>query len=150
MAPFVRSLGGTVVLHDWRLVKFALGAWPSLERRGVAGLARAWREGGIAGARARWSGSLSASVLNRSVVRLADAFLVHDPALGSRVLRDRNALTPVGVLPPWTDAETDWSAIADRCIECLEVFPHPRSLKRSLLRSIAEAAEARAASDPPG
>jgi glycosyltransferase involved in cell wall biosynthesis len=48
--------------------------------------------------------------LNRSVVRFADAFLVHSEYVKERVLADRNAPTPVGVVHHgserrWSDAD---------------------------------------------
>jgi len=36
--------------------------------------------------------------LNRSVVRFADSFIVHSDYVRERILRDRNATTPIGVL----------------------------------------------------
>ncbi len=36
--------------------------------------------------------------LNRSVVRFADAFIVHSQYVGERILRERNAATPIGVV----------------------------------------------------
>ena len=47
MAPLVRRLGGTVVLHDWVLFDMALAAHPALARGGLKGLALALREGGL-------------------------------------------------------------------------------------------------------
>jgi len=44
---------------------------------------------------------------NRSVVRFADAFIVHSRYLKDRILRDRNAHTPVGILSH--GAERLWS-----------------------------------------
>ena len=43
---------------------------------------------------------------NRSVVRFADAFLVHSDYVKQHILRERNSLTPVGVLPH--GAERRW------------------------------------------
>lgn len=45
------------------------------------------------------SGARFALPLNRGVVRRADAFLVHSEFMRQRILRDRNAATPIGVLP---------------------------------------------------
>ncbi|HED64018.1 MAG TPA: glycosyltransferase [Planctomycetes bacterium] len=45
--------------------------------------------------------------LNRSVVRFGDAFIVHSEYLRERILRERNATTPVGVLHH--GAEKRWS-----------------------------------------
>jgi glycosyltransferase involved in cell wall biosynthesis len=49
-----------------------------------------------------------ALALNRSVVRFADAFLVHSEAMRARILAERNAPTPIGVVhhgaePRWRD-----------------------------------------------
>ena len=44
--------------------------------------------------------------LNRSVVRFADAFIVHSRYVKDRILRERNSLTPVGILPH--GAERRW------------------------------------------
>ncbi len=46
--------------------------------------------------------------LNRSVVRFADAFIVHSRYVAERILRDRNAHTPLGILhhgaePRWRE-----------------------------------------------
>ena len=48
--------------------------------------------------------------LNRSIVRFADGFFVHSDALGYRIIDERNAPTPIGVLPHgaqprWSDSE---------------------------------------------
>jgi glycosyltransferase involved in cell wall biosynthesis len=46
MARLVRTLGGTVALHDWVLFDLALAAFPALARGGVKGHLLALREGG--------------------------------------------------------------------------------------------------------
>lgn len=51
MAPLVRALGGTVMLHDWVLFDLASSAYPELARGGLRGLRRAWSEGGLEQAR---------------------------------------------------------------------------------------------------
>jgi glycosyltransferase involved in cell wall biosynthesis len=51
MAPLVRALGGTVMLHDWVLFDLASAAYPELARGGWRGLRRAWSEGGLEQAR---------------------------------------------------------------------------------------------------
>jgi len=48
--------------------------------------------------------------LNRSVVRFGDAFIVHSEAMRARILEERNAPTPIGVVhhgaePRWRDGE---------------------------------------------
>ena len=45
--------------------------------------------------------------LNRAVVRLADAFVVHSRFMRDRILAERNAYTPVGLVPHGT--ERRWS-----------------------------------------
>jgi len=47
MADMIRTLGGTVMMHDWVLFDLALAAWPELERGGLRGSRRAWIEGGF-------------------------------------------------------------------------------------------------------
>lgn len=47
MVPMVRSLGGTVVLHDWVLFDLALATYPELQKGGLRGLRRAYQEGGL-------------------------------------------------------------------------------------------------------
>ncbi len=56
MLPMIRSLGGTVMLHDWVLFDLALAAHPELERGGLRGLRRAWMLGGFSEART-WAAS---------------------------------------------------------------------------------------------
>ncbi len=53
MIPLIKSLGGTVVLHDWVLFDLAVSAYPSLAKGGLAGLRRAYSEGGV-GQALRW------------------------------------------------------------------------------------------------
>lgn len=118
MAPLVRALGGTVVLHDWVLFDLAAAAWPELERGAWRGLRTVLREGGVRQARVwlenhrgrRLPGSVQTLArdrfelpLNRSVVRFADGFLVHSECVGRRVLEDRNARTPIGIVPHGAD-----------------------------------------------
>jgi len=47
MPRMIRSIGGTVVQHDWVLFDMALSAWPGLVRGGAKGHALALREGGL-------------------------------------------------------------------------------------------------------
>jgi hypothetical protein len=148
MAPRVRALGGCVALHDWNLGALAYAAYPELERGGWRGLVRAVREGGLADAR-RYRESVrppersarrGEPVLNRSIVRFGDAFVVPSEELRERVLVDRNAPTPVGVVPP-TD---DWSAAAASYVALLRGFPPPRTARKSLIAvQIASALRAR-------
>src|SRR5688572_5123991 len=48
MPPMIRSIGGTVMQHDWVLFDLAMAAWPGLTRGGAKGHALALREGGLA------------------------------------------------------------------------------------------------------
>jgi hypothetical protein len=147
MARLVRALGGTIALHAWALPRMAVALHESLARGGWAGRWRAVREGGIREAlvyhqRARRAAPLlSPLTLNRSIVRFGDAFVVHDDALKTMVLADRNQLTPIAVLP--RVESTDWSRIAAAYAECLEAFPPPRAAKRRLVVARAIAAEHR-------
>jgi glycosyltransferase involved in cell wall biosynthesis len=59
MVPMVKLLGGTVVLHDWVLFDLAMAAYPALQTGGLAGLRRAYSEGGVAQA-LRWRRSRKA------------------------------------------------------------------------------------------
>jgi hypothetical protein len=166
MLPAIRALGGTVVLHVWSLARAACGAYPALERGGLAGWRRALAEGGVGEARA-WmqrDASAAAPALNRSAVRFGDAFLVHVGELGPRILAERNERTPIAVLPPpiaaaapagVTASTSDaWAALARAYIEALEGFPHARSARRSLValafRARTAAREARAAAPAAG
>lgn len=47
MAPLIRTIGGTVMQHDWVLFDMALAAYPALARGGLKGHALALREGGV-------------------------------------------------------------------------------------------------------
>ncbi len=121
MVPLVRAIGGSVALHDWILFELALAVHPSLRAGGARGLVAALREGGLRQARAWWKcrGDSRALAglrlpLNRSIVRFADAFLVSSEELGRRVLEDRNAPTPIAVVP--RGAESAWRS-EDRRIE---------------------------------
>jgi hypothetical protein len=118
MAPMVRELGGCVALHDWRLLALATAAYPELARGGWSGTWRAAREGGLRQARAyravsetgAWSDVVAGGAadgklsLHRSLVRFGDSFLVHGESMRRRILSDRNAPTPIGVVPYGSDA----------------------------------------------
>lgn len=47
MLPMIRSIGGTVMQHDWILFDLAMAAYPGLGRGGPKGHALALREGGV-------------------------------------------------------------------------------------------------------
>jgi hypothetical protein len=127
MLPMIRALGGVVVLHDWQLAEAAAKAYPALERGGLAGFLAAVREGGLGEARAWRSRPAVPLAMNRSAVRFGDAFLVHSSELKQRVLRERNAFTPVGVL----ENEGDPPALAAEVVRFLEDMPPHRSKKRA-------------------
>jgi hypothetical protein len=133
MVPLVRAIGGAVWLHDWVLSDLAAAVHPALEHGGLAGQLAALREGGLAQLRAYRADGLDRPrlPLNRSVVRFADAFLVHDGDLRARILEERNAPTPIALVPRPTGAE-DVDLTAARCAEALERFPRPRGHKRRL------------------
>lgn len=175
MLPLVRAHGGTVVLHDWYLHEPVARAYPAWSAGGWRGVLLALREGGVAAAReyarARGAGEPPVVPVNRSVVRLADSFLVHARWMRERIVDERNAATPVGVV--WDAAEelgpdlgrrvarsllcgeADWAALARRYLEHLERFPSHRSNRKSLIRTAIEASDrmraaARAREEGPG
>lgn len=104
--PLVRLLGGVVTLPEWELAELARAAFPALGEGGVGGWWIALREG---------------RALNRSLVRLADAFLVSSADLRKRILEDRNAPTPIAVV----EGPADY-------IAPLEAFPRPRAARKRL------------------
>jgi glycosyltransferase involved in cell wall biosynthesis len=109
MLPMLRRIGGTAWLHDWVLLELALGAHPRLAKGGWRALWIAAREGGLAQARryAARERELAAGrpfardelPLQRGVVRFADAFVVAGERTRERILEDRNAPTPIAVVP---------------------------------------------------
>jgi hypothetical protein len=143
MLPMIRDVGGVVVLHDWNLGRLALAARPALGRDGLPGQLAAWREGGLRaflehrrhGARS----ALEALPLNRSVVRQADAFVVPHADWRRWILDERNAPTPVAVVP-WDrgHAGGDIEATGPRFRECLELLPTHRTNRKSLIRTAIE------------
>jgi hypothetical protein len=133
MVPIVRALGGAVCLHDWVLHDLAVAAYPALARGGLAGQWAALREGGWAQLAAYRKDRLDRLhlPLNRSVVRFADAFVVESELLRAKILEERNAPTPIAVVPP---AETaGFEPTAARYAEALERFPRPRGSRRRLI-----------------
>lgn len=152
MVPLVRTLGGTVVLHDWTLFEPARAAHPELDRGGAQGLMLVLREGGVGEARSycadreRWLRGVATGAqpaLNRSVVRGADAFIVHSREMKEHILIDRNAATPIAVL----NAAVNQALLAREYIDFLEVCPAPRSKKKSLIKVMLEASERRRTED---
>ena len=145
MVPMIRRLGGTVALQSWGLFELASAAFPELEAGGLAGHLRALREGGLGALRAyrESRADLRAAAqrlhLNRSVVRFGDAFIVPDEETSRRILQDRNATTPIGVVP--LEPAPDWSEVARRYLELLESFPSQRTNRKSLIREAVAAAD---------
>ncbi len=134
MAPLVRNLGGCVALHGWSLRSFAHAALPALARGGWRGLRAGFEEGGLEGAREGWAGTRTgSSPLNRSIVRFGDAFFVREEALSAAILADRNAPTPIAVIPWPEQAEGDWSAAAQGLFRAFERFPAPRAARKGLV-----------------
>jgi hypothetical protein len=153
MTKLVRAVGGTVALYDWALPDLAAAAFPALAAGGWRGWAVALREGGPAQAtawrRARRSGEPPATLtLNRSIVRHADAFLVHSEEIGLAVRTDRNARTALAVVPGGSGREgvdevCPWGEVARRWVGALATFPHAHSAGRPLVRLALEAASGR-------
>ena len=122
MVPMISKLGGTVAQHDWVLFDLATAHRPALARGGLRGHVEALREGGwaalgaYAASRRAHPHDLSADrfglPFNRSIVRMADGFVVHNDWLKRQILDERNAWTPVGVLPH--GAERRWREGARR------------------------------------
>ena len=83
-------------------------------------------------------------------MRFGDSYLVHDAELGRRVIDDRNAATPVGLLPHGLDA-TDPATLDElvrKYVEYLELAPPPRSHRRgSLLDRVRRELAARRAAE---
>ncbi len=116
-AAMIRALGGCVYLHDWSLVRWASAAWPQMTRATWRGRLRSLREGG--GGRPAQPGLQAAPwedgpAFNRSAVRHGDSFLVESSHLKKRILTERNAPTPVAVMP-WSVSEA-WRADVARRI----------------------------------
>jgi hypothetical protein len=151
MLPILRTLGGTAAQHDWPLVALAAAARPELLRRGMRGTIAALQEGGLRDARAyhtaarelegaTWLDRLGRAplTLNRSVVRHADAFLVASEAVRTSILRDRNSATPIGVVEGLATrcvGDEESSLVVSQVAEYLELFPPPRSRRKSLIQS---------------
>ena len=89
---------------------------------------------------------------NRSVVRRADSFLVHSEWMRERILAERNAVTPISVVPHGAervsrsedhlarahrvvDEYCHWSIVARRYAEALEAFPPHRTNRKSLIQA---------------
>lgn len=131
--PVLRAVGGTVQLGSWHLPRLARAAFPGLAGRGVRASWLALREGGLEDLRS-WRAHRAGRcawgdlALNRSVVRHADAFVVREEQLARRIRVERNAHTPIAVVPETPPAEE-----ALRLVEALEHFPHARSARRPLV-----------------
>ncbi|MFT5052073.1 MAG: hypothetical protein ACI8QZ_003505 [Chlamydiales bacterium] len=146
MLPMIRDFGGVVVLHDWMLGELALAARPTLALTGLMGQLAAWREGGrVAWAAQRRGGTqlmLDSLPLNRSVVRHADAFIVPEGEWKRDILVERNAHTPIAVIPWRRDANPETLAqAAPRFIESLNLLPAHRTNRKSLIRSAIDEAD---------
>jgi len=146
MLPLVREIGGTVALAHWSLARAARAAYAELGRPGLRGTVRAWREGGLADLLAWRRGDLGDLSFNRSAVRFADSFIVPSEDLRRRVLVERNAPTPIGVVEPQADAASQASAWT----EILGRFPSPRSSRKTLFRLRVQQAIARRHASPGG
>jgi hypothetical protein len=131
LLPAIRFLGGTVLLRSWELGALARAAFPRLASGGLRGCFVALREGGLAeagryaGAQRR-GGACAGLSLNRSVVRHADSFLVHDPALLRRILDERNARTPIACVP-----EGPLEDLATASVAALAELPGPRRTRQA-------------------
>ena len=146
MLPWIRRVGGTVVLFDWELGELARAARPALASGGVAGRVAAWREGGWGAFRAIGRGGVREAArthaFNRSVVRCGDSFIVADPETRRRLLEERNAATPIAVLPWVAEAGADdLESVAARFAECIDWMPPHRTNRKSLIRTAIEASD---------
>lgn len=130
MLPVIRRVGGVAALFEWNLSQAAHAAYPGLAAGGALTSWLTVREGR--------AGDGQEPVLNRSVVRYADAFLVPDETLGTRVLEDRNDPTPITVF------QASAEGTAATWIEALETFPRHRVARKSVLRSMFDALRRRA------
>jgi len=135
MLPIVRRIGGVAALFDWCLAKAARAAYPGFEVGGALAGWLALREGGREGLRLRDDAD-AVPALNRSIVRHADGFLLPTEELRTRVLEDRNGPTPTAVFDP-AAATVD---VARLWADALEAFPPHRAARKSILRSIVDAA----------
>lgn len=155
----IRRWGGTVLLHDWDLSTVAHAAYPELARPGGRGFLRALREGGWAGAGA-WRRRTGGAPLNRTAIRLADAFLVFERELARAIIEERRSATPVGCLldgelaaaPEGQSSSASQHArhAAERMPEVvrdlvlrLDRFPTHRTARKSVIRSAIEDADRR-------
>lgn len=145
VAPLVRALGGTVLLHDWALPALARAAYPELAGGDWRAWWRAAREGGLAQAREVRAGG--APALNRSIVRFADSFLVHGARLEAALLEERNAPTPIGVAEGWGLGAARalecgagrWGELAELYLRLMQRFPRPRSSRRAIVAASIDA-----------
>ncbi len=139
VAPYVRAMGGAVLLHDWTLGEFARAAFPELNAGGWRAWWRAACEGGLTQASEFRAGG--APALNRSIVRFADSFLVHSAQLEAALLEERNAPTPIAVADGWGLGAARalecgagrWGELAELYLRLMQRFPRPRSSRRALV-----------------
>lgn len=86
--------------------------------------------------------------LNRSVVRVGDAFLVDRIDFSDRILAERNAPIPIAVVA--RSEHCSWQEIAAEWSKHLASFPPPHSQRRSLIRTLVEASVHSEANHKPG
>ena len=123
MAPMIRTIGGTVMQHDWVLFDLAMSAFPGLQRGGAKGHALALREGGFEQAR-----TYSRNWLDRRRQRKHPSPTVDPAGIRGTMLVGWHDHEPGG---RWT---ADWAAlrIPDRGVERVEFTVHvdpPRQLR---------------------
>ena len=137
----LRRLGGVAVLHGWRLDELARECSPALGRGGLGGIIAALRHGGVREMLDWRTGSSAELVLNRGVVRWADAFLVEHMSLAHKVQDERNTPTAIQMVPVRMDHQGA-DAVAERWVEALEFLPCHRAGAKSLLATAIEGADA--------
>lgn len=137
----MRRFGGVAVLHGWRLDRLAQERSPALARGGLGGIFAALRHGGVREMLAWRVGTSAELVMNRGVVRWADAFLVEHISLAHKVQDERNTPTAIQMVPVRIDRSSA-EAVAERWAEALTLLPCHRAGAKSLLASAIEGADA--------